>query len=262
MSTGISTAALMKRERNVLLASAATVCVLSWLFLAYQHPSFPLVRHPLGAPHALTFGPGPLALAVVMWIVMMVAMMLPPVMPWIMLFATMSRSQTAGEQRHVPVVSFGAGYLAIWAAYSMGAALLQLTLQQSDLLRLVEIDAGTRAGGAGGAGGALLVVAGLFQLTSLKAACLKHCRSPLGYFLSHWRNGPLGAFQMGFRHGVFCVGCCWALMGLMFALGVMNLLWMAVLTLMICIEKIAPRGQMLSRVFGALFLGWGMWLVV
>jgi predicted metal-binding membrane protein len=252
---GISTADLMKRDRNILLASAATVCVLSWLFLAYQHASFAFVRHPLGAPHAVAFGPGPLALAFVMWMVMMVAMMLPPVMPWITLFATMSRSQTVGEQRNIPVVLFGAGYFAIWAAYSMGAALLQLTLQQSDLLRFVEFDTGARVGGA------LIVVAGLFQLTPLKAACLKHCRTPLGYFLSHWRDGPVGAFQMGFRHGVFCVGCCWALMGLMFALGVMNLLWMAVLTLMVCVEKIAPRGQVLSRVFGYLFVGWGMWLV-
>ncbi len=256
MSPRMSSVDLAKRDRNVLLASAAGVFVLSWLILAYQHTSFVAGRHSLGAPHAMLFGPGSVALAFAMWMIMMIAMMLPPVMPWIVLFAAMSKGHGAAQRPIIPVGAFVAGYFAIWGVYSLGAAILQVTLQQSGALRAVEIGPGSHVGGA------LLVAAGLFQLSPLKAACLKHCRTPLNFFLSQWRGGPAGAFHMGSRHGVYCVGCCWALMGLMFALGVMNLLWMALLTLMICVEKIAARGQLLSRVFGVLFVSWGMWLMV
>ena len=107
------------------------------------------------------------------------------------------------------------------------------------------------------------MLAGVFQLTPLKAACLRHCRSPFGFFLSRWQNGPIGAFEMSRRHGLYCVGCCWVLMLLGFALGVMNLIWMAVATLIICIcgEKILPGGETASHIFGGAFLVWGLWLL-
>jgi predicted metal-binding membrane protein len=111
-------------------------------------------------------------------------------------------------------------------------------------------------------GGGLLVAAGLFQMTPLKAACLAHCRNPLSFFLARWQDGPVGAFQMGFRHGVYCLGCCWALMALSFALGVMNLLWMAALTLIICVEKIAFGGERMSRGLGFVLMAWGIWVLV
>lgn len=107
------------------------------------------------------------------------------------------------------------------------------------------------------AGAVLLLLAGAVQFSPLKGACLRHCRSPLGYFLTRWRDGPRGAFSMGFHHGVYCLGCCWALMALAFALGTMNLAWMAAVTLLLCIEKIAPGGEHWSKVFGLLLLGWG-----
>ena len=107
------------------------------------------------------------------------------------------------------------------------------------------------------AAGALLILAGAVQFSPLKNACLTHCRSPVGYFLTRWRNGPRGAFSMGFHHGVYCLGCCWALMALAFALGTMNLVWMAAVTLMLCAEKIAPGGQHWSKVFGVAFFVWG-----
>ena len=107
------------------------------------------------------------------------------------------------------------------------------------------------------AGGAVLVAAGLFQLSPLKNACLSHCRNPMGYFLRRWRDGPAGALRMGTAHGVVCVACCWALMAVAFALGIMNLLWMAALTAMLVIEKNAPGGRQWGIVFGALLLGWG-----
>jgi predicted metal-binding membrane protein len=110
-------------------------------------------------------------------------------------------------------------------------------------------------------GGALLLAAGLFQFTSLKDACLAHCRSPIGFFLTEWRDGPLGAFRMGLKHGSYCLGCCWALMGLLFAFGVMNLLWVATISAFILLEKMTPAARWISRFSGALFLGWGGWLL-
>ncbi len=124
------------------------------------------------------------------------------------------------------------------------------------LLDPVDLTVGPRVGGA------LLIVAGLFQWSPLKTACLRHCRNPLSFFLSRWRDGPAGAFRMGFRHGAYCVACCWALMALAFALGVMNLLWMAALTLLLCLEKIAPAGRGTGRAFGLAFVVWGVGLLL
>jgi predicted metal-binding membrane protein len=252
----VSTADLARQDRNILLAAAAAVFILSWLVLAFQHTASVARHHSLAAPQALVLAPGGFALAFAMWMVMMVAMMLPPVMPWILLFTAMSRGKGVAQRPIISIGAFMAGYFAIWGVYSLGAALLQMTLQHAGALGAVEIGDGSQVGGA------LLFAAGLFQFSPLKAACLSHCRTPLNFFLSQWRDGPAGAFSMGSRHGFFCVGCCWVLMGLMFALGVMNLLWMAVLTLIICIEKIAVRGQLLSLVFGVLLASWGMWLMV
>ena len=108
----------------------------------------------------------------------------------------------------------------------------------------------------------MLLLAGLFQVSPLKAACLRHCRSPLGFFLTRWREGPVGAYRMGLQHGAYCVGCCWALMMLSFALGVMNLLWMTALTLFLCLEKIAPGGATSSRLSGLVFMAWGLWMMI
>ena len=190
-----------------------------------------------------------------MWMAMMVAMMLPPVLPWVLLFASTNRSRDPEAGPYFPTALFLGGYFAAWAPYCLAAALAQGLLQQAAWLSTVDLRVGPQAGGA------LLVAAGLFQVTPLKAACLKHCRTPLGFFLERWRDGPAGAFGMGLRHGLYCLGCCWALMGLSFALGVMNLLWMAVLTGILCVEKIAPGGQALSRAFGVLLTVWGIWLL-
>ena len=152
------------------------------------------------------------------------------------------------------VAQFGGGYFVIWLAYSAFAAALQGGLQHFTLLRL-DLSVGATLGGL------LLIAAGVFQLTPLKEACLAHCRSPLSFFLARWDGGPAGPFKMGARHGVWCVGCCWALMGLSFVLGIMNLLWMAVLTAMIVAEQRAPRRWQLGRGFGVVFVAWGLALI-
>ena len=168
-----------------------------------------------------------------MWMLMMVVMMLPAVLPWLIGFAALARDRESGAVRGGWVALFGLGYFAAWLAFSVVGASLQIGLRSWGLL-------GASAALATPLAGLVLVVAGLYQVTPSKTACLEHCRTPMSYFLSRWRNGPGGAFRMGLSHGAFCVGCCWALMLTGFALGVMNLAWMAVLTVVIAAETLAP----------------------
>jgi predicted metal-binding membrane protein len=230
--------------------SVVVIAILAW---------WVLVRHADGMhvwyPHATSLSVGSFVLTILMWLVMTVGMMLPAALPWILMFAESNRA-TGNDTARFSVVWFVTGYLVIWAAYSAVAGSVQLMLQQSSLLQ----DGALRLGTIGG--GIVLLGAGLFQFTPLKQACLEHCRSPLSFFLSRWDDGPVGVFHMGFRHGLFCLGCCWALMALGFALGVMNLFWMAVLTLVVLGEKILPRGELLARSVGVALVVWGMRLVV
>jgi predicted metal-binding membrane protein len=251
-SGGISVRVLAGGGRALLLGSIMAVAGTAWLVLATS--SLPSGRTAILLPHAHSEGLTAFGVVVLMWFVMMVAMMLPAVTPWLLGFATMTRTNGGGFP-YLSVGLFAGGYFAIWLAYSLGGAWLQIGLQQWGFLHPdLRVSAVL--------GGVLLVAAGLFQMTPLKAACLAHCRNPLTFFLARWQDGPAGAFQMGFRHGVYCLGCCWALMALSFALGVMNLLWMAALTLIICVEKIASGGERMSRALGFVLMAWGVWVLV
>ena len=244
MAMALTSADLVTRNRLIVSVSAVCIAGLSWIVLIAGHT----LLHPgmgLGAPAAF-------AAAFAMWMVMMVAMMLPAVMPWILLFSSTSASRGASLGS---TALFTGGYFAVWAVFSAVAAAFQLILQRGAWLTGHDPQSGPILGGA------LLIGAGLFQLTPLKAACLAHCRSPLSFFLARWLDGPAGALRMGTRHGLYCLVCCWALMSLSFALGVMNVLWMAVMTMMLCVEKIAPGGQGFRRVFGAALGVWGVWLI-
>ena len=205
----------------------------------------------LFAPHAHSS----YAASVLLYFMMMVVMMMPALMPWLRLFSRMAGDAYPGRRTGLVVGQFIAGYLVIWLTYSAAAATVQDGLQYFALLRL-NLSVGMTVGGI------LLITAGLFQLTSLKEACLAHCRSPLSFFLARWDGGPRGPFKMGAHHGGWCVGCCWALMVLSFVLGAMNLLWMAILTAMIVAEQRAPRRWHLSRCFGIAFIAWGVALIV
>ena len=157
------------------------------------------------------------------------------------------------------MVLFGLGYFAAWLAFSVGGASLQIALQTWGLL-------GVSAVGASAAlvtplAGAVLVGAGLYQVTPSKTACLEHCRTPMSFLLSCWKNGPVGAFRMGASHGAYCVACCWALMLTGLALGVMNLAWMVILTVVIALESLAPRGDRIGKVAGVALVAWGLVLL-
>ncbi len=233
--------AVARFQRLSLLAGVGVVAAMAWLLL------LPGVS-PLAHTHMGTSGLEALAVSTAAWFVMMVAMMLPPVVPWLLLVAS-------GAGRPSGAFLFASGYFAVWLGYSLAAAAVQVGLQAMGVL-------GHDLALQATAGGVVLIGAGLFQLSPLKDACLAHCRNPLSYFLRSWRNGPVGAVRMGAAHGVFCVACCWALMAVAFALGVMNLLWMAALTGMLILEKNAPDGRQMGTLFGWVLILWGGFLVV
>lgn len=186
--------------------------------------------------------------AVVMWQTMMVAMMTPTVAPWVGAYA---RLVGAGSGAAVAApLSFAAGYFAIWLVYSAGAALLQFTASSVGLLG--------HGGASPLAASALLIGAGAFQFAPARQACLTHCRNPLSYLLARWVNGPIGGFRLGLTHGAYCVGCCWLLMLTGLALGLTNLAWMALLTVVISLEQGMRTGVGLGRLFGAALIAWGL----
>jgi predicted metal-binding membrane protein len=188
-------------------------------------------------------------MAFTMWTVMMAGMMLPAALPVALAFAALNRGR--GEVPFVPVGAFVGGYLLLWTAYSLFAAAAQGALQGAALLSPATLSAGPALGGG------LLILAGIFQWTPWKDACMVHCRSPIVFLLSRWRSGSFGAFRMGASYGGYCLGCCWLLMALSFALGVMNLAWMAAVTAFMLLEKVAPGGRWITRGAGALLTVWG-----
>jgi predicted metal-binding membrane protein len=183
----------------------------------------------------------------IMWAVMMAAMMLPTAMPMVSVFASLNR--TRGEAGRT--AAFVAGYLALWTAFGAAATAAQWVLQTRGLLSPMIVSMSPVLSAA------LLAIAGIFQFTPLKQACLRACRSPLGFLLTDWRDGLWGAARMGVRHGLYCLGCCWALMALLFVGGAMNLLWIAALTLLVAMEKFALKGDILAKALGALMIGAG-----
>ena len=189
----------------------------------------------------------------VMWWVMMLAMMLPSAAPMILVFSKMSQENSPGSSREV--AAFVAAYAVAWGAFSILATALQWALDAGGFLS-PDMASRNRT-----FGGALLIAAGLWQLTPLKHTCLRHCRSPFHYFMHKWRSGAAGAFRMGFGHGAFCLGCCWVLMALLFYGGVMNLWWILGLTTYVLIEKIIPAGHWIGRGTGGLLLVWGGWVL-
>lgn len=243
--------AVLRRDRLFILGGLAVLTLLAWGYMAMMAgrmsdaPAMALGQ---------AWGLSEFFVAFGMWSVMMMGMMLPAAAPMVLTFAGISRRRTPNHF-FLRTSLFVGGYLLVWVGYSAGAALLQGGFQAAALL--TPMGASTSPLLAGG----LLVVAGLYQWTPLKDACLTGCRTPMGFLMAGWRPGRRGALLMGLHHGWTCALCCWATMALMFVLGVMNLLWMAVLTAFCLIEKIAPSGDRMGRAAGVLFIGWGVWLI-
>ncbi len=186
---------------------------------------------------------GRFAIAAAMWLAMMVAMMLPSAAPMILLYARASTYGTEPARPHT--ASFLGGYLAVWGAFALLAAALQAALEGAGL-----VGAETMALHSREASGAILLAVGLYQLSPVKNACLRQCRGPAAFLARHYRPRPVGALRMGLIHGAYCIGCCWLLMALLFVGGVMNLAWIAFLTLLVAAEKLLPHGGRIALASG------------
>jgi predicted metal-binding membrane protein len=191
-----------------------------------------------------------------MWAAMMIAMMTPSAAPMVFTLSRISRSR-AGSHAFLGVAgAFFLGYLALWTGFSALAAVAQATLSRT--LLLSPMGASTNRD----LSAALVLAAGFYQFSPWKSACLSKCRAPLGFLLTEWRDGLRGAFVMGLRHGLYCTGCCWLVMAILFVAGVMNLAWIAALTAIILAEKVFPFGRWVSDLTGAAAVCGGCWLLV
>jgi predicted metal-binding membrane protein len=284
-ATALETA--LKRDRSIVIGGLATVIAISWLYIllgaGMGMSAFEMTRmsSPVGlgggmaaapmesartdsggmagamqAMAPVVWTPAYAVLMLFMWWVMMLAMMLPSAAPMILLFAAVNRKQRARGAPHVATGIFAAGYGLAWGIFSLLAVAAQWGLERTLLL------SPTMVGTSVALGGAILVAAGIWQMTPLKNACLRHCRSPIHFLSHHWRKGRLGALRMGLEHGAFCLGCCWVLMALLFYGGVMNLYWIVGLCLFVLIEKLAPAGVWIGRLAGAGLIAWGGFLLV
>jgi predicted metal-binding membrane protein len=232
------------------LGSALAWVYLLWMAWGMQHMDAGLILMPRMTDWTVV----DLALICLMWAVMMVGMMLPTAAPMLLAFrAVSSRVDPVRPSSHL--LAFAAGYLLIWAGFSIAAALLQRGLLHWRLVSPMMVSTSTSLSGG------LLCLAGVYQFTRWKAACLQLCQAPMAFLVKQWRTGGWGALVMGLRHGAFCLGCCWALMTLLFVLGVMNLWWIAALSLLVMAEKAFPAATWLPRVVGTGLCGWGLWLI-
>ncbi len=232
-------------------AALVLLAALAWLQLASSTTATQHLVHGMthAAPRAWLAADAGMAL--LMWLVMAVAMMLPTAAPAILSFADIVRGSGRGSAGHDRLAAFVGGYLAAWWAFGVLATLAQWTLAAT-AVRVPGLRADRPL-----LAGLLLIVAGLYQFSALKNLCLTLCRSPLTFFLTHWRDGTRGALHLGLRHGVHCVGCCWALMALMLAAGAMNIAWTAALTALMLAEKVLPGGKVVGRAVGIGLCLWG-----
>lgn len=244
-----TTPPLLRRQRYLILGVLLALAALAWGVLIWQAPM--MSSQAMGLTMGLSAG-----LFIAIWAVMMVAMMFPAAAPMIVMFGTVYAGRRAQKQPYVPTWIFVSGYLLVWilpgvVIYVLAAQVENLTGQSAWLMQN-----GTRLSGA------VLVLAGLYQLSPLKNACLSRCRTPLQFLLTSWHDGYGGAFRMGVEHGAFCLGCCWLLFVILIPLGLMNLPVMAVVTALIFAEKALPVGRQISLIAGVGLIAYGALVIV
>jgi len=248
---------VLRSQRLLTVSGIGLLTLLCWAWIA------PMSRDMYGSMTGLsswmmtsTWDAPHLFLLWAMWAVMMGGMMLPSAMPLLLLYSGAVHRRAPGRSASVPVYAMAAGYLLTWAVFSVAAVALQRGLSQVLVLTpMMEMQSRTAIG-------ITLLVTGAYELTPWKGMCLSHCRSPLAFVMQRWRDGAAGALMMGVEHGVYCLGCCWALMLLLFAGGVMNLTVILGLTVVVLVEKVTPIGVQASRVLGVLMIAAGTWLVL
>jgi predicted metal-binding membrane protein len=258
--------AALKRERAIVVAALVALTLLSWLYIwrgagmgmtALAMTKLALFPHLTPEPMPDMAMPPIAWIAVVaMWWVMMIAMMTPSAAPLVLLYGRVMRHaavQDPATTIYIPTAFLVAGYLFVWLAFSTAATALQYGLQRAGLISQMMLWSQSALLSA-----AVLGIAGLYQLSPLKRACLQQCRGPAQFLTQHMRKGNIGALRMGIEHGAWCVGCCWMLMVLLFVGGVMNLVWIALLAVLVLVEKLAPRGVIASRIAGIVLIAWSV----
>jgi predicted metal-binding membrane protein len=251
-----------RRDRLLIWISVVTIVALAWAYLIHldRQMAATMASDAEMARMGMAMDAAPWTAADVwftfaMWAVMMAGMMTPSAAPVFLLFAG-AQARQAGGRAGVTVPAFASGYLAVWSGFSGGAAVAQWWLHEHALLSPM------MAASSAWLAGAILIGAGLYQFSHLKTACLTHCQSPLGFLMTNWRAGVGGAFRMGVRHGLYCLGCCWALMAVLFAVGVMNLIWVAAITGFVLVEKVVPARGRVARGAGIAMIAGGLFVLI
>ncbi len=252
MQNGSVLEPVLKRDRAVAAAGIVTIAGLAWAYLVLLALGMDEMGPEMATAQMRSWTSADFGLMFLMWAAMMAGMMIPTASPMILMFATVNRSRRESKAPYVPTGLFMCAYLLVWTVFAAAATLGNWLLHTNDLLTAMM---GSSASNY--VGGGLLIAAGLFQWSPLKSVCLSHCRSPMSFLMGDWRDGAWGAVSMGLRHGSYCLGCCWALMGLLFVLGVMNLLWIAALAGFVLLEKVAPGRRVISWTSGFLLIAWG-----
>jgi len=238
---------LLSRYQIIPFASLVVITGICWGYLI-------LLENKMAASNSmsdmlLAWSPMNFVLTFIMWWVMMMGMMIPSAAPMILLFDKLNKNKHGSK--FVSTTIFVAGYLIMWGLFSFLATFVQWGLERASLMMpMAQVKSPIL-------GGIIFIMAGLYQFTPLKHACLKHCRSPFAFIMNEWRDGKLGAIKMGASHGAYCLGCCWFLMALLFVSGVMNLIWVAAIAAYVLAEKVMPAGQWVARVGGLLMIAFG-----
>ena len=247
---------LLRGDKGFVAAGLAGVLVCVWAYLVWASVDmYGRMQGPAAWMMQARWDPRYVLLVFVMWVVMMVGMMLPGALPTILLFRRVIHSDRQVRAPVARTFTFALGYVVAWAVFSVAATLLQWSLARAAFLSPMMVSASPWLGGA------ILITAGVYQWTPLKNVCITHCRSPLAFLVQHWRPGIPGALRLGLRHGLYCVGCCWVLMLLLFLGGVMNLLWIAAITAFVLLEKLAPYGVQGGRMSGIALVLAGLWVL-
>jgi predicted metal-binding membrane protein len=271
---------ILRRERVIVATSLAVLTLLAWVYILWLINGMQMQPTDAGTmtmpdmdmsggmsdgsartmlePALRAWSGSEFIFTLAMWVVMMIGMMMPSAAPMILLYARVGR-QSAIEGKPLAATGFFAGgYLLAWAGFSLAATTAQWALERALLITPMMASTSTVFTGF------VLISAGLFQWTRVKNACLTHCQNPIAFIQHHggFRRDPLGSLTIGFRHGVYCVGCCWALMGLLFVGGVMNPLWIAGIAIYVLAEKLLPAMRLLPRIAGAVLITAGMWLLL
>jgi predicted metal-binding membrane protein len=256
--------AVLRHDRQTVIAALVAVIALAWIWILLgAGTGMSAIGMILGAdPDGMArlmapaeWTAGYAGVMFTMWWVMMAAMMLPSAAPILLLFARINRKERSTGRPFIPTGVFAAGYLTAWGGFSVLATGAQWVLERLGLLSPMMATTSYWLGGA------ILLAAGIWQLTPIKGICLRHCRSPMGFLVQSWRPGRGGAFRMGLEHGSFCLGCCWFLMGLLFFGGIMNLFWIIGLAAFVLLEKTVPMGSWIGRIVGVGAAAWGVLLV-